>query len=44
VRVCCQAERPFLAKNAKSQEEDLAEKYGLAAANKDGSRQSNYND
>ena len=44
VRVCCQAEKPFLAGDAKSQEEDLAERYGLPVVNKDGSRQSNYND
>ncbi|KAH8596119.1 hypothetical protein B0O99DRAFT_593956 [Bisporella sp. PMI_857] len=44
VRVCCQAERPFLAKDAKSQEEDLGKKYGLPVVDKDGSRQSNYND
>ncbi|CZT45458.1 probable alpha-ketoglutarate-dependent taurine dioxygenase [Rhynchosporium secalis] len=44
VRVCSQAERPTLAPDARSQEEDLAEKYGLPAVNKDGSKQSNYND
>lgn len=44
MRVCSQAERPFLAPDAKSQEEELAKKYGLPAVNKDGSKQSNYND
>lgn len=44
VRVCSQAERPSLSPDAKSQEEDLAAKYGLPVVNKDGSRQSNYND
>ncbi|KAG4433565.1 hypothetical protein IFR05_010961 [Cadophora sp. M221] len=44
VRVCCQAERPTLAPDARSQEEDLAAKYGLPTVNKDGSKQSNYND
>ncbi len=44
MRVCCQAERPYLAPDAKSQEEDLGRKYGLPAVNKDGSGQSNYND
>ncbi|KAK2624546.1 hypothetical protein QTJ16_006496 [Diplocarpon rosae] len=44
VRVAVQAERPFLAPDARSQEEDLAKKYGLPVVNKDGSKQSNYND
>ncbi|KAL3418476.1 TfdA family Taurine catabolism dioxygenase TauD [Phlyctema vagabunda] len=44
VRVACQAERPVLSPDAKSQEDDLAEKYGLPKVDKDGSRQSNYND
>lgn len=44
VRVCCQAERPTLAPDAKSQEEELGKKYGLPPVNKDGSGQSNYND
>ncbi|KAG0652449.1 alpha-ketoglutarate-dependent sulfonate dioxygenase [Hyphodiscus hymeniophilus] len=44
VRVSAQAEKPFLAEDAKSQEEDLAQRYGLPLVNKDGSRQSNYND
>ena len=44
VRVCSQAERPFLAKDSRSQEEYLAERYGLPAVNKDGCGQSNYND
>ncbi|KAH8787490.1 hypothetical protein F5882DRAFT_325754 [Hyaloscypha sp. PMI_1271] len=44
VRVCCQGETPSLSSDATSQEEDLVEKYGLPAVNKDGSGQSNYND
>lgn len=44
VRVAVQAERPVLVESGKSQEEDLAALYGLPAVNKDGSRQSNYND
>ncbi|KAJ5371398.1 Taurine catabolism dioxygenase TauD/TfdA [Penicillium cataractarum] len=44
VRVAIQAERPVLLESGKSQEEDLAALYGLPAVNKDGSRQSNYND
>jgi alpha-ketoglutarate-dependent taurine dioxygenase len=44
VRVCCQAERPYLDPSSKSQEEDLAERYGLRRANKDGSGVVNYND
>ena len=44
VRVCCQAERPYLDPNSKSQEDDLAEKYGLRKATKDGSGIVNYND
>ena len=44
MRVACQAERPTLAPDAKSQEKDLAKKYGLPIVNKDGSKQSNYND
>ena len=44
VRVAATGERPVLEKNAKSQEEELGEKYGLPVVNKDGSRQSNYND
>ncbi|PVH72612.1 TauD-domain-containing protein [Cadophora sp. DSE1049] len=44
VRVCCQAERPVLDPAAKSQEEDVAARYGLRLPNKDGSGQSNYND
>jgi sulfonate dioxygenase len=44
VRVCCQAERPFLSPDATSQEEDLAKRYGFPTVNKDGSAQSNYND
>lgn len=44
VRVACHAERPVLEAGGKSQEEELNALYGLPAVNKDGSRQSNYND
>jgi len=44
VRVCCSGEKPVLTEGSKSQEEDLAEKYGLPRVNKDGSLESNYND
>jgi len=44
VRVCCQAERPYLAPDATSQEEELAKKFGLPPVNKDGSGDGNYND
>jgi taurine dioxygenase len=44
VRVACHAERPVLEASGKSQEEELNALYGLPAVNKDGSRQSNYND
>lgn len=44
VRVACHAERPVLEESGKSQEEELCALYGLSAVNKDGSRQSNYND
>ncbi|KAF2279044.1 TauD-domain-containing protein [Westerdykella ornata] len=44
VRVCCQAEKPYLDPNSKSQEDDLAERYGLRKANKDGAGVVNYND
>jgi len=44
VRVCCQAERPVFNLNGKSQEDELAERYGLPKVNKDGSGVSNYND
>ncbi|KAF7903513.1 uncharacterized protein EAF01_006562 [Botrytis porri] len=44
VRVCCHGEKPVLEKNARSQEEELGENYGLPVVNKDGSGQSNYND
>ncbi|KAF2121489.1 alpha-ketoglutarate-dependent taurine dioxygenase [Lophiotrema nucula] len=44
VRVCCQAERPYLDPNSRSQEEDLAERYSIPKANKDGSGIVNYND
>ncbi|KAI9930538.1 hypothetical protein ASPWEDRAFT_171165 [Aspergillus wentii DTO 134E9] len=44
VRVACQAEKPVLKPTGKSQEEEFAALYGLPPVNKDGSRQSNYND
>jgi sulfonate dioxygenase len=44
VRVCCQAEKPYLDRNSKSQEDDLSERYGIPKANKDGSGIVNYND
>ncbi|KAH0547655.1 hypothetical protein FGG08_000144 [Glutinoglossum americanum] len=44
VRVACQAERPYLDPNSKSQEEDLHARFGFALVDKDGSGQSNYND
>ncbi|KAJ5894797.1 hypothetical protein N7495_006488 [Penicillium taxi] len=44
VRVSSHAERPVLEETGKSQEEDLNALYGLPVVNKDGSRQSNYND
>ncbi|KAJ5611244.1 hypothetical protein N7510_007963 [Penicillium lagena] len=44
VRVACQAERPVLEEWGRSQEEEINALYGLPAVNKDGSRQSNYND
>lgn len=44
VRVAAQGERPYLDPESKSQEEDLAEKFGLPLPNKDGSGVSNYND
>ncbi|THC97330.1 hypothetical protein EYZ11_003164 [Aspergillus tanneri] len=44
VRVACHAERPVLDPAGKSQEEEYIALYNLPAVNKDGSRQSNYND
>ncbi|KAJ5584875.1 uncharacterized protein N7459_004675 [Penicillium hispanicum] len=44
VRVACHAERPVLEASGKSQEEEINALYGLPQVNKDGSRQSNYND
>lgn len=44
VRVASHAERPVLEASGKSQEDELNALYGLPAVNKDGSRQSNYND
>jgi len=44
VRVCARAERPYLDPNSQSQEEDLAERFGIPKANKDGSGIVNYND
>ncbi|OWP01656.1 hypothetical protein B2J93_2933 [Marssonina coronariae] len=43
-RVAVQAERPFLAPDARSQEQELAREYGLPAVNKDGSKQSHCKD
>ncbi|PGH03488.1 taurine dioxygenase [Blastomyces parvus] len=44
VRVACHAERPSFDLSGTSQEEELAAKYNIPLVNKDGSRQSNYND
>ncbi|KAF5864890.1 hypothetical protein ETB97_006116 [Aspergillus alliaceus] len=44
VRVAAQAERPYLDPAGKSQEEEYIALYNLPPVNKDGSRQSNYND
>ncbi|KLJ06667.1 taurine dioxygenase [Blastomyces silverae] len=44
VRVRCHAERPSFDPSGKSQEEEFAAKYNILLVNKDGSRQSNYND
>lgn len=44
VRVAATAERPYLDKESNSQEEQYASIHGLPKLNKDGSRQSNYND
>lgn len=44
VRVAVHAEKPVLEGSGKSQEDELNALYGLPAVNKDGSRQSNYND
>ncbi|EKV15825.1 Alpha-ketoglutarate-dependent taurine dioxygenase [Penicillium digitatum] len=44
VRVAVHAERPVLEESGKSQEDEINALYGLPAVNKDGSRQSNYND
>ncbi|KAL1971380.1 hypothetical protein VTN77DRAFT_333 [Rasamsonia byssochlamydoides] len=44
VRVAPQAERPYLDPAGKSQEEEFAARYNLPKVNKDGARQSNYND
>ncbi|KAJ5783153.1 Taurine catabolism dioxygenase TauD/TfdA [Penicillium paradoxum] len=44
VRVAVHAEKPVLEKSGRSQEDELNALYGLPAVNKDGSRQSNYND
>ncbi|KAJ5559105.1 Taurine catabolism dioxygenase TauD/TfdA [Penicillium sp. DV-2018c] len=44
VRVAVQAEKPVLREDGRSQEEEFSVLYGLPAVNKDGSRQSNYND
>lgn len=44
VRVATHAERPVLEASGKSQEDEVNAQFGLPAVNKDGSRQSNYND
>ncbi|OQE22887.1 hypothetical protein PENFLA_c012G09576 [Penicillium flavigenum] len=44
VRVAVHAEKPVLEESGKSQEDELNALYGLPTVNKDGSRQSNYND
>lgn len=44
VRVAATAERPYLDKKSRSQEEDYAKIHGLPRLNKDGSGLSNYND
>ncbi|KAI4282818.1 MAG: hypothetical protein L6R38_002666 [Xanthoria sp. 2 TBL-2021] len=44
VRVASQAERPFFDPTGKSQEEELSARFGLPKVDKDGTRQSNYND
>ncbi|BDD62277.1 hypothetical protein MPDQ_006704 [Monascus purpureus] len=44
VRVASQAERPYLDPAGKSQEEELAVRYNLPLVDKNGARQSNYND
>ncbi|KAL9580557.1 MAG: hypothetical protein Q9212_004422 [Teloschistes hypoglaucus] len=44
VRVACQAERPAFDPAGRSQEEDLNALFNLSQVDKDGTRQSNYND
>ncbi|EXJ94071.1 taurine dioxygenase [Capronia coronata CBS 617.96] len=44
VRVAATAEKPYFDPQGKSQEEEFNKKWGLPQTNKDGSRQSNYND
>ncbi|KAL8720534.1 MAG: hypothetical protein Q9225_002626 [Loekoesia sp. 1 TL-2023] len=44
VRVACHAERPAFDPDGKSQEEELNAREGLPQVDKDGTRQSNYND
>lgn len=44
VRVACHAERPVFDPAGKSQEEELNARYSLPAVDKNGARQSNYND
>jgi sulfonate dioxygenase len=44
VRVACRAEKPYLDEASGSQEDELAERYGVPRANKDGSGIVNYND
>jgi taurine dioxygenase len=44
VRVATAAEKPYFSSSGKSQEEEFNIKWGLPQTNKDGARQSNYND
>ncbi|KAF2734978.1 alpha-ketoglutarate-dependent taurine dioxygenase [Polyplosphaeria fusca] len=44
VRVCAQAEKPYLDPNSRSQEDDLHERHGIPKAGKDGAGIVNYND
>ncbi|EDU42014.1 TauD Probable taurine catabolism dioxygenase [Pyrenophora tritici-repentis] len=44
VRVAVRAERPYLEKGSRSQEEEVSERFGVPRANKDGSGVVNYND
>ncbi|KAF1990866.1 TauD-domain-containing protein [Aulographum hederae CBS 113979] len=44
VRVACMAERPVFDEGGRSQEEELAERYGMPLPSKDGTGVTNYND